>query len=217
MGEAAQKPQPDLRSLKELADEVVRQYHEFSEFHFLFYGPQARVDLLNAVATHFFGELFGIMLDRLVLGVSKLTDPAGSGSRTNLSLAYVHNGLVQDDRYPKTEADKLIEQAMLVREHLEIWRSKRIAHNDVSVALGLHDAGEVIPDRIKEFFSIAERYLEIVHGGFGLGPCPISTPGIHGADELMRALKWAMAFRELVDSDPATYMDYLEANKYKGA
>ena len=88
------------------------------------------------------------MLDRLVLGVSKLTDPAGSGSRTNLSLGYVHDGLVHDARYPKAEAEKLISEAMPVREHLEVWRSKRIAHNDAR-ALGLRDAGEVIPERMQ--------------------------------------------------------------------
>jgi hypothetical protein len=217
MEEAARGTQLDLQPLKELADEVVRQYHEFAEFHFLFYGPQARVDLLNAVAKHFFGELFRIMLDRLILGVSKLTDPAGSGSRTNLSLAYVHNGFIQDARYPKAEAEQLIEQAMSVREHLEIWRSKRIAHNDVSIALGLRDAGEVIPERIKEFFSLAERYLNLVQDKFGLGRCAISTPGIHGADELVKALKSAMVFKQLFESDPITYVGRLQSSRYKDA
>ena len=51
MGEAARGTQLDLQPLKGLADEVVRQYHEFSEFDFLFYGSQDRVDLLNAVAS----------------------------------------------------------------------------------------------------------------------------------------------------------------------
>jgi hypothetical protein len=217
MKETAGKTQPDLRPLREFADEVVRQHHEFSEFHFLFYGPQARVDLLNAVATHFFGELFGIMLDRLVLGVSKLTDPAGSGSRTNLSLGYVHDGLVHDARYPKAEAEKLISQAMSVRQHLEVWRSKRIAHNDTSVALGLRDAGDVIPERIKEFYSVAERYLNLAQDKLGLGPCPISTPGIHGADELVKALKSAMVFEQLFERDPVTYMDHLQSSRYKDA
>ena len=209
--------QLDLQPLRELADEVVRQYHEFAEFHFLFYGPQARVDLLNAVATHFFGELFGIMLDRLVLGVSKLTDPEGSGDQTNLSLTYVHKRLAHDARYPKSDAAKLISQAMAVRKHLEVWRSKRIAHNDASVALGLLDAGEVVPERIKEFYSVAERYLNLVQDKLGLGPCPISTPGIHGADELVKALKSAMVFEQLFESDPMTYMDHLQSSRYKDA
>lgn len=157
------------------------------------------------------------MLDRLVLGVSKLTDPAGSDSRINLSLGYVHDGLVHDARYPKAEAEKLIFEAMQVREHLEVWRSKCIAHNDVSVALGLCDAGEVIPEPIKEFYSVAERYLNLVHGKLGLGPCPIYTPGIHGADELVKALKSAMVFKQLFESDPETYIDHLQASCYKDA
>ena len=30
----------------------------------------------------------------------------------------------------------------------------------------------------------------------------ISTPGVHGADELVKALKWGMAFKQLLDEDP---------------
>jgi hypothetical protein len=209
--------QVDTQPLKELADEVIRQYHEFREFDFLFYASQERIDLLNAVAQHFFGELFHIMLDRLVLGVSKLTDPAGSGERANLSLSYVHAGLVHDGRYPKAEAADLIDQAMAVRKHLEIWRSKLIAHNDASVALDLRDAGEVIPGRIKEFYLLAERYLNLVQDRLGLGPCPIGTPGIHGADELVKALKASMVFRQLFKSDPMTYMGLLQSSPYKDA
>lgn len=209
--------QLDLQPLRKLADEVVRQHHEFAEFEFLFYGPQARVDLLNAVATHFFGELFGIMLDRVVLGVSKLTDPAGSDGKTNLSLAYVHKGLAHDARYPESDAAKLISEAMEIRKHLEVWRSKRIAHNDASVALGLLDAGEVKPERIKEFYSVVERYLNLVQSKLDLGPCPISTPGIHGADELVKALKSAMVFEQLFESDPRTYMDHLQSSRYRDA
>ena len=88
-----QEVQTDLQPLMEFRDEVVRQYHEFSEFSFLYYRSEACIHLLNAVAKHFFGELFYVMLDRLVLGVSKLTDPAGSGDCACLSFDYVHSKL----------------------------------------------------------------------------------------------------------------------------
>lgn len=208
---------PNLQPLAELTDEVIRQYHEFCEFQFLFYGSEARINLLNAVATHFFGELFGILLDRLVLGVSKLTDPAGSGSRTNLSLAYVHRGLAEDSRYPCARAEQLIEQAMSVREHLQLWRSKRIAHNDATIALGLLDAGKIIPERIREFFGIAEQYLDLARSALDLGPCTLSTPGIHGADELVRALKMAMVFEQLFEREPMDYVRHLDSSPYKDA
>ena len=74
------------------------------------------------------------MLDRLVLGVSKLTDPAGSGDCACLSFDYVHSKLFQDNLYPIYDADVLLTRVGSVRQHLSPWRSKPIAHKDATVA-----------------------------------------------------------------------------------
>jgi hypothetical protein len=207
----------DLLPLTELRDEVVRQYHCFSEFRFLYYRSEICVDLLNAVAKHFFGSLFYMMLEKLVLGVSKLTDPAGSGNRACLSFDYVHNELSHDNRYPADDVGELLTQIEAVRDHLSRWRSKLIAHKDVSVALGHVSLGEVIPARLEEFFEIAQKYLELVFEKFGLGQCPIAAPAIHGADELVKTLKYGMAFTELLEQEPQTYDGYLRASRFNGA
>ena len=78
------------------------------------------------------------MLDRLILGVSKLTDPAGSGSFNQPVACLCAQRACSGCRYPKAEA---------------------------------------------------ERYLNLVQGKFSLGPCPISTPGIHGGNKLVKANK----------------------------
>ena len=96
--------------LEEFKRELVKQHHEFMEFKYLYYGSEIRIDLLNEIAKHFFGELFYILLERLVLNVSKLTDPIGEGKRKNLSLNYVHELFLVDPRYPKQFAENLIQE-----------------------------------------------------------------------------------------------------------
>jgi hypothetical protein len=204
----------ELAGFEELKREVVNQYHDFREWKYLFYGPPKRVELLNAVARHFFGELYYAQLGRIVLGVSKLTDPAGSGSRQNLSFALVHRWLCADHRYPEKDAAKLITQADVVRDHVALWRSKLVAHKDAAAALGTVDIGEVVPSEIEGFYAIAGKYLDLVSQALGLGPCPIDATAYHGADELVRSLKRAMAFEDLLEKDVLKYRGVLEASKY---
>ena len=213
---AAELPSPP-DFLAELHRDAVIQVHEFAEFKKLFYGSEARLDLLNATATHFFGELYYVRLERLVLNVSRLTDPAGSGERQNFSVAYVHNQLIGDSRYPRTDAELLISLLTEVRTHVGTWRSKLIAHRDLEIALERKSAGEITAAQFEHFYDLLQRYLTLVYTALGLGPCDLDTPGMHGVDELVKALQNAAAFQELFDADPLTYSDQLRRSKYRDA
>lgn len=215
--ERASDPAVDLRLFKQLWSDLVEQHHELSEFKLLFYTSPARVDLLNRIAKHFFGELFYILLDRLALGVCKLTDPPQSMGKPNLSFPSVHESLSADPRYPKEEVEVLLGQTRRVREHFAPWRNKRISHKDLAVALGDRELGEVVPGRLEEFFTAAQDYVTLVGERLGLGPMPIDTPGIHGADELVKALKQASTFNELFHRSPIEFHEHLRANQFRDA
>ena len=200
--------------LEELKREVVNQYHEFSEYKYLFYGSEKRTRLLNSVARHFFGELFYVLLERIILGVSKLTDPPGSGSRQNLSLKYVHECLSNETRYPREEADRLIKQAQEVGAHVATWRSKLVAHKDAMTALGRQNAGEVMPNELEKFYALVQEYLECVNQALEIGPFPIDTTAYYGASDLVQALKRAVAFNELLEKDVLKYDAALHGSEY---
>ncbi len=213
MGASGKRADP----LDELVREVINQFHEFREFKYLFYGGQARVDLLNGVAKHFFGELFYVSLERLVLGVSKLTDPPGSGARTNFSLSYVHEELGRDPRYPLAEATALLGTIKPIRAHLARWRSKLIAHKDRRVAEGEADPGEVKAEQVEQFFEIVAKYVELASQALERGPCPIDTTAYFGADELVRVLKRGVAFADLLEEEPRRYGPLLQDSRFYDA
>lgn len=203
--------------LKEFKHELVNQHHEFMEFKYLYYGSKIRIDLLNEIAKHFFRKLCFILLERLVLNVSKLTDPVGGGQRKNLSLDYVHELFSVDPRYPLQFAKNLIQEAKKARKHVALWRNKLISHKDLDTALGKKDAGELVPSEIGKFYDLMQNYIEAVNQAFGKGPYPINTVAHDGASDLVSAMKRAVAFDELFKRDPAVYDVALNRIRFKDA
>lgn len=201
-------------AFQELNSEAVNQLHEFREFERLYYSSEKQVELLNEAARHFWGELYYILLERIVLNVGKLTDPAGEDDRQCFSLHYVHTKFSQDSRYPVDECSKLIDRAQDVRHHISKWRNKMVAHKDRAVALDRLNIGEVTPAKIGDFYGVLAEYLETVSQAFGLGPCPIDTVSFGGVSELVVFLQRAAAFNELFENDPIFYDAAFRRSKF---
>jgi len=162
------------------------------------FGSVARVSLLNNSGGHLFNVLQHSMLDRLLLGLSRLTDPARTGKQANLSLA----GLVEEvDQNPELQ-DRLSQLLSLLRESvvaIREHRNKRIAHADLA-ALTEPDAalqGYKIDDvenalsQVAEFLNVYE--LQINDSQTIYDQCIL--PMGHDGERLMRCLKEAEAFR----------------------
>lgn len=118
---------------------------------------EGRVKLLRAVSSEAFDTITKCMIDSVVLAICRLTDPAGTGERTNISLLHLktdnkrYSNLKEDLRLKLTGLDSLIEGALESAEPLRILRHKLIAHSD-SIVNGRLRAGEYEPvslDQIK--------------------------------------------------------------------
>ena len=95
-----------------------------------------RVDLLNKTSSNVFVEFQWLVIDHMVLSLSKLTDPAKQKRNKKLCFPY----LIQ--QVPKDDTEKLHlelnEELILLEEACEKFRkirNKRVAHNDLVVAL----------------------------------------------------------------------------------
>lgn len=162
------------------------------------FGSEARVSLLNDSGGHLFNVLQHSMLDRLLLGLSRLTDPAKTGKQANLSLA----GLVEEvDQHPELQ-DRLSQILSLLRESvvaIREHRNKRIAHADLA-ALTEPDAalqGYKIDDveralnQVAEFLNAYELQGNDSQTVYDQCILPIG----HDGERLVRCLKEAEAFR----------------------
>lgn len=162
------------------------------------FGSEERVALLNDSGGHLFHVLQQSMLDRFLLGLTRLTDPAKMGKNANLSLA----ALVEEvDHQPELQ-DRLAHQLGLLdksvaalREH----RNKRVAHADLAALTDPEAAlqGYKITDiegalnQVAEFLNSYELQSNDSQTAYDQCILPMG----HDGERLVRCLKQAEAFR----------------------
>lgn len=117
--------------------------HELTVIHYrwtlyrqIFGTNSARIDIANRTASNVFAELQWLLIDYMVLSLSKLTDPARTRGNDNLSFAYLIESVQnQGANELASELSLMLEQLHGKCEEFRTIRNKRIAHNDLVVAL----------------------------------------------------------------------------------
>ena len=101
------------------------------------YGANAyRVELLNNTASNAFYEFQWLVMDNMILSLSKLTDSAKMRGNWNLSLPYLHEEIINlKEVQLSEELGDIIEELNSSVENFRKIRNKRIAHNDLAVAI----------------------------------------------------------------------------------
>lgn len=100
-----------------------------------------RIRLINQTASNLLSEFQWLVIDSMVLGLSKFTDPAKMKGNSNLSFLYFieeidkaeKGGIADELRQLLNELDAAVEKFRAIR-------NKKIAHNDLAVALGSADS-----------------------------------------------------------------------------
>lgn len=163
------------------------------------FGSEARVSLLNDSGGHLFHVIQHSMLDRLLLGLSRLTDPAENKKKqANLSLVRLVDELQQHpelrDRMSQL-LSQICESVSVIREH----RNKRIAHADLASLTEPEKAlqGYQIDDVERALKQVAEllNAYELQHNHSQTIYDQCILPIGHDGERLLRCLKEAEAFR----------------------
>jgi hypothetical protein len=168
-------------------DQCARLQMDHDLFCALFMSGQGQIALLQQVAPMFFADLHRLLRDSLFIQFCRITDQAGSGSRTNLTTNY----LLQEISWPpdiKKKLEAVNARLMQFRPYIEPARSKRLAHADLraeldKVTLGIFPAGA---DR--QFLKDLEEFLTIAYEHLGEPAVSLSIGMSHDAHALVRAL-----------------------------
>lgn len=156
-------------------------------FDGLFGKGDGQRNLLEEVALDFFWGALRMMRDSLLLQFCRITDPAGSGTRTNLTT----NAILEAIDWPADVRSKLVElntRMMDFRKYVEPARSKRIAHADRRSELQQRTLGGFPPDADKQFLKDLEEFLSIANTHIPGAPVSLSLPVANGACQLVSAL-----------------------------
>lgn len=127
----------DLKAAFEQAQEELTHLHYRWIMYVQIFGTNShRIDLINKTASNFLSEFQWLVIDNMVLSLSKFTDPAKMRGNSNLSFPYIVKEIEKNDKNNISEELKeTLGNLNESVEHFRQIRNKRIAHNDLAVSL----------------------------------------------------------------------------------
>ena len=161
-------------------------------------------EMMEKTAHYFFRDLNNVVVDYLLLQFAKITDPAATGGRGNLTVDY----LVYTIQWPDEWKDQLIplrNRAMELRPCIKDVRNRILAHNDWKTIMIGWKLGGFQEGKDKEFLDALEDLCKLAYMGcFSsvFGDISVVTTG----DVLgfKKVLQKAIAFKKaLAESGPA--------------
>jgi len=122
----------------EIWQEVVWVHSKWNIFLQL-YSDSETIALLNNTAPSYFRICQDVLLDDIMLSICRLTDPAQTGGKTNLSLRrLVDNIEANKNDKLKDIVKKILDLAEPNFEFARDHRNRRIAHNDLQTRMKTH-------------------------------------------------------------------------------
>jgi AbiU2 len=167
---------------------------DFDLYRSLFEQDAQGTELCVKYAPLFFADFSRIITRALVLQICRLTDPAGSGDRTNLTTNYILKKL----RWPenvRADLARLNDLLMDFREKLDEARNKRIAHNDLPSQLSRLAMGTFEPGADVKFFTDLQDFFDLAYRHVHGRPAPAIRAGIStDTYKVIRAIEKAILY-----------------------
>lgn len=177
----------------------------------LFAGSPERIDMLNECASVFFLIIQDVLLDEVMLSLSKLTDPAKTGKNENMSLEQLQTLLeAYGDAIHASKSrlilDKLHDQCAPFRN----WRDKQLAHLDLHTSM--KSSPNPLPGVSREMIggalSTVRDYLNAIEqhyndSEYGYENFMMGSDG----DALLATIRNGLRYEELVQERTISYDD----------
>lgn len=149
--------------IKNFCDQCYETRYLFKEYVFLYEsGNKERLDLLDKTARDFFCNIQSILIDKIFLSICKITDSAGSGKKSNLTVEYILKGVEQGAR-GELGLDGVSEDIHKFRESIVAARHKIIVHSDVETINSNETLGAFSKSKIDEFWKNLQEFINKIH------------------------------------------------------
>ncbi|KJE34911.1 hypothetical protein UF64_09305 [Thalassospira sp. HJ] len=148
-------------------------------FQQLFESGQETAQLLHNSAPLFFRDLNNILIEYIFLQVCKITDPAKTGKRSNLTLDFINLEL-EKNRLFNQELKEYSDEIMRYRSLVQTARNRLVSHLDTDSVLAGESLGRHTSEDVVSFFECLQNYCDTVGWLIGVGPLDFSHPGSSG-------------------------------------
>jgi hypothetical protein len=151
-------------------------------------GPEV-LKTLSATAYIFFGDLSRILSEYFCLQACKITDPAETGGRTNLSMAHI-DSILHAANLMTQDVERLSGELLRYRQLIAGARNRLISHLDRATALKGEPIGAHAKEALEAFVENLQLYCDAVGRAVGVGPLDFRvSPGPGDTLDLIRILE----------------------------
>lgn len=172
-----------------LRDQAIWLRQTFNTFNYLFDSDPETKRILKESARLFFDDLYFMMREYVVLLVCRLTGPAKSFGKANLSTQRFTE-LMRKSGCLTPDIEHLDARLTAYGKILKPARDKIIAHSDLEVHVDDTVLGEHGKEDMEEFFENLQAYFDAAGNAVGEGPLDFRhTPGPGDVIALVRKLK----------------------------
>jgi hypothetical protein len=183
-----------------LQDDVLWLHARWKVYRQLFGTSEARINLLNDFAPDFFQIVHDVLINDVFLTMSRITDPAVTFKKENLTLARLTNMIKSLGHQELTDDIEIqvrtaTEQCKPFRE----LRNRTIAHKDLGTALNYHPdpLPGVSREMVEEALKSLRQYMDAVQTYFEGADTGYEDLGLRGdGDSIIWYLKEARAYRK---------------------
>ena len=169
---------------------------KWSQFVEIFGTTPGRIDLLNKAAPSFFRLIEDIFWQDIMLYFTRLTDPAKSAGRENLTVVSLPDLI--SNAATSEHVRTLVTTAKCTTRFCRDWRNRHIAHRDLKLALR-EDASPIESasrdDVERALASISDVMYAVRRAYMGSSPPFQAGHTIGGATDLLRLLEDGLRFR----------------------
>ena len=167
----------------------IKLRNTFNTYLHLYEGDDGTDDALKNAAHLFFSDLNEWLIQLIFLQIGRLTDPAYTGGRSNLSVCWIVEEVGKVGGLTP-EIDDLAADLMRFRENIKLARNRVVSHADLQtfregITLGSHSRDEAF-----RFFDDLQKFTDAVGIAIGVGPLDYGTQAGSGdVLDLIRVLK----------------------------
>ena len=145
--------------------------------------------MLQQAAPAFFQEINLILLEHFVLQVCRITDPASSNGRENLTIKNLNQALAKEGIF-STHIAEQSERIHKYRSLVVDARNQIVSHADKAKILSRTESDPHARSDVKDFFAGLYKYVDLVGEALGVGPLDFTYTGSEGdVEALVSCLK----------------------------
>jgi len=185
--------------IKKLNDFIIWSKYDYLQHRILFFDNKKEIyrTIINKTAPDFFSQLNGLLWDRMILSISKLTDNYIDGKNINLSINFLVYISKKNGMKSYIELSELFSKCLYCVEGIRKYRSKVVAHKDFNNSF--YTKLNVQIDEIENAFQIIEKMMNIYHYEKDGSSWSFNLDGAKDARSLLYYLEKALIYNNIIE------------------